>query len=115
MFSFKYGLARDSTKLPFYHPLTSWQTQWLSVKNGESIIISHEDGTSLGYAIFKRIFNEQVEEQTINLYPLEVNFKNNSDCLIEKHLLREIHKSSTAVKNIINYTLNNEKIVTLFT
>lgn len=67
----KRGLHVEVKGLSFYRHLSAWQTQWASLKDGESIIISDEGDEVIGYALFKRVFGEDGNLATIALYQCE--------------------------------------------
>ncbi|MDQ0898858.1 GNAT family N-acetyltransferase [Paenibacillus sp. V4I7] len=67
----KRGLPVEVKGMSFYRHLSAWQTQWASLKDGESIIISDEGDKVIGYALFKRVFREDGNLATIALYQCE--------------------------------------------
>ncbi|MBP1964438.1 GNAT family N-acetyltransferase [Paenibacillus aceris] len=69
-YSTRRGLPIAVREVPFYRPMSAWQTQWPSMKDGESIIVT--DGEEVvGYALCKRIFGEDGHLATIALYQCE--------------------------------------------
>ncbi|OAX48367.1 GNAT family N-acetyltransferase [Paenibacillus sp. AD87] len=70
-FSITKGLPRDVYALDFYRGLSAWQTQWPSMKEGESIII-RQDSEPVCYALYKRTFDQEGKMVTISLYQCEV-------------------------------------------
>lgn len=67
----KRGLPVEVKGLSFYRHLSAWQTQWASMKDGESILISDDGDEVIGYALFKRVFGEDGNLTTIALYQCE--------------------------------------------
>lgn len=58
--------------LPFYNENVAWQCQWQSVKSGEAQIYYDHDQNPLGYALFKRVWNQEGKIEKILLYQLEI-------------------------------------------
>ncbi|WP_171684953.1 GNAT family N-acetyltransferase [Paenibacillus planticolens] len=56
--------------IPFYRPMSAWQTQWASMKGGESIIITEKEEV-VGYALCKRVYGEDGHLATTVLYQCE--------------------------------------------
>jgi GNAT superfamily N-acetyltransferase len=108
-FMIKKGLPWDASRLSFYQDI-SWQTQWQSVHDGESIILHNAEETPVAYAIFKRIWNENGEESSIIVYQVGFNPAHYEEN-VANYLLREIFQTSEAVKNVINYPLSNKAFV----
>lgn len=69
-FSITIGLPRDVYALDFYRGLSAWQTQWPSMKEGESLII-RQDSEPVCYALYKRTFDQEGKLVTITLYQCE--------------------------------------------
>ncbi|MBO9596383.1 MAG: GNAT family N-acetyltransferase [Cohnella sp.] len=69
-YTIKTGLPGEIRHLPFYRGLSAWQTQWPSLKNGESLLISYGEEV-VGYALFRRAFDEQGLLSAIYLYQCE--------------------------------------------
>jgi len=61
-------------KLPFYQKLSAWQTQAQSIRlnHGEAFVVSDARPAPVGYALFKRVFNEAGKLVSIALYQCEV-------------------------------------------
>ena len=57
-------------RLEFYDQAAAWQAQWQSlvVNNGEAAIVKDRSGTAVGYALYKRKFDEAGEVSRIALY-----------------------------------------------
>ncbi|MGG1516863.1 GNAT family N-acetyltransferase [Paenibacillus oryzisoli] len=64
------GRPVEVSKLPFYHAMSAWQTQWNSLKDGESVMIT-DDASVVGYALFKRVYAEDGSLTTVVLYQCE--------------------------------------------
>ncbi len=65
------GLPRDVGVLPFYRHLAAWQTQWHSIKDGESLTVFDEGGQAVGYALYKRVFDPEGKQTMIVLHQCE--------------------------------------------
>ncbi|MDQ0199600.1 GNAT family N-acetyltransferase [Neobacillus ginsengisoli] len=58
--------------LPFYNGNVAWQCQWQSVKSGEAQIYFDHDHNPLGYALFKRVWDQEGNIEKVLLYQLEL-------------------------------------------
>lgn len=58
--------------MTFYNENAPWQCQWQSVKSGEAQIYFDQNENPLGYALFKRIWNQEGELEKVFLYQLEL-------------------------------------------
>jgi GNAT superfamily N-acetyltransferase len=60
--------------LTFYRELSPWQTQWqsLAMTNGAAVIVSESGGSPVGYALFKKKFDDQGKLANIALCQCEV-------------------------------------------
>lgn len=65
------ALPRETGNLPFYNYSTAWLNQWFNVKDGESLMLYDIYGETVGYAIYKKIFDEQGQLSTIQLHHCE--------------------------------------------
>lgn len=68
----KHGTPQDVRWLPFYRSMSPWQTQWASVPDGESLMVLNPAGEAIGYAIYKRSFDEVGNLLSITLLQCEV-------------------------------------------
>jgi GNAT superfamily N-acetyltransferase len=59
-----------TARLDFYDADAAWQAQWqsLAVTNGEAVIVKDVSGTDVGYALYKRKFDEAGQVSNIALY-----------------------------------------------
>ncbi|MFK9090535.1 GNAT family N-acetyltransferase [Bacillus salipaludis] len=53
---------------PFYQENVPWQCQWLSAKSGEAQIYLDEAGNSIGYTLFKKVWNQEGILEKVFLY-----------------------------------------------
>lgn len=60
-YSLRHGTARDVANVSFYHHESPWQTHWASLRDGESYLACGSDSQILGYALFRRVYNEKDE------------------------------------------------------
>jgi GNAT superfamily N-acetyltransferase len=63
---------QEAARLDFYAPLTPWQTQWMSVRDGEAFIVRDADGQAAAYAIFRRGFDAAHAHTSTTLYQCAV-------------------------------------------
>lgn len=71
-YSYVKGIPQDVRTLPFYRSEGAWQTQWASVRDGESLIVRDNSGQDVAYAVYKRTFDESGKQTGIILYQAEV-------------------------------------------
>jgi GNAT superfamily N-acetyltransferase len=53
-----HGIPHDVRSLSFYHHMAPWQTQWNGIRDGESILTSDASGEVVGYALYRRLFDD---------------------------------------------------------
>jgi ribosomal protein S18 acetylase RimI-like enzyme len=63
---------QEAARLDFYAPFAPWQTQWMSVRDGEAFIAREADGQAAAYAIFKRGFDAANAHTSTTLYQCAV-------------------------------------------
>lgn len=90
-YTMKKGVPHDVQILPFYRAEAAWQTQWASVRDGESLIVTDEDGEPIAYALFRRTRNEEGKLSSINLYQAEVKPNHPNEKDIYMYLLTEVY------------------------
>ncbi|MGD8192241.1 GNAT family N-acetyltransferase [Brevibacillus ginsengisoli] len=78
------GVPQDVRSLGFYRERVAWQTQWASVRDGESLILMNQSGEQLAYALFKRTFDPEGKQTGIVLFQAEVN----PSCLDAQSIMR---------------------------
>lgn len=54
--------------LPFYRSDFPWQNQWQSVRGGEGRIVSNQKGEEVGYALFRKLHDEDGNHSRTVLY-----------------------------------------------
>lgn len=64
------GIPREVEMLSFYRPLSAWQTQWPSIREGESLIVS-EGGETIGYLLLKRTLGQDGKPAAVTVYQCE--------------------------------------------
>lgn len=62
------GVPADVQLLPFYQAMAPWQTQWSGIHDGESVVVTDSRGEVVGYALYKRIFDEAGGVAAITLF-----------------------------------------------
>ncbi|MCC3358648.1 GNAT family N-acetyltransferase [Bacillus sp. REN16] len=88
--TFKRGIPIEAAQVPFYKAMVPWQTQWNNARDGESIIALDEYKGIVGYAIFKRMFNEEGKLQSISLFQCEAEPSHKEKEAIVKGLLKMV-------------------------
>jgi len=64
------GIPHEVAPLPFYQAMAPWQAQWQGIRDGESIIL-YDNDRPIGYALFKRTFQDSGPVSSIALYQCE--------------------------------------------
>jgi ribosomal protein S18 acetylase RimI-like enzyme len=67
----RHGLGTDIKNIPFYNHEVAWESMYENIFNGESFTILDKKGEVVGYALFKRLINQN-EEVEIVLYQCEI-------------------------------------------
>lgn len=109
-FTYIKGIPIDVSHVPFYQELIPWQTQWNSVRDGESILALDENETIVGYVIFKRVFTDEGVLQTIVLLQCEAEPSHDHSEDIVSNLLQIVYGPSALniVRTAANISLTNK-------
>jgi hypothetical protein len=67
-----------------------WQTHWRSARDGEAIILLNENHYKIGYAYFRRVFDNQNKHIATLLYQCEADPNRNNNKDIIEYLLSYI-------------------------
>lgn len=76
--------------LPFYQGMHPWQTQWQSAKDGEALIIKDSTNAAIGYAYFRRGFDDKGKHISTVLYQCEAEPSHKNSKKLIKVLLHEV-------------------------
>ncbi|MFC7440538.1 GNAT family N-acetyltransferase [Laceyella putida] len=60
------------SSLPFYRHEATWQTQWFCLRDGEAWVAKDDQGHVVGYALVRKMVDEQGKPQKAVLYQAEV-------------------------------------------
>ncbi len=110
------GLAGEIRHLPFYRRLSAWQTQWQSIKNGESLLIEL-GGEIVGYALYRRAFDEEGRLTAIYLYQCEAAPDRHDETAIYAAALSRVFRPlELQIKRMtVNLRKSNTALVALLT
>ncbi|MFS1517117.1 GNAT family N-acetyltransferase [Bacillus sp. SCS-151] len=100
--------------LSFYKNMYCWQTQFKSVRDGEAFIaVDDHTGESIGYALFKRIFNDEGVHVTTVLYQCEAAPHRSDRQQINASLLSQLFAPfDQKIKRItVNLAATNQSVV----
>ncbi|CAM5797511.1 MULTISPECIES: GNAT family N-acetyltransferase [Brevibacillus] len=61
------GIPQESASLSFSPASIPWQNQWQSLRDGEAVFVEDALGETLGYALYKRTFDEEGKLAAITL------------------------------------------------
>lgn len=64
----KKGIPQDVRHLAYYNSMAPWQTQWAGIRDGESVQVQDEAGAVVGYALYKRGFDDAGKQISISLF-----------------------------------------------
>ncbi|KOP71249.1 GNAT family N-acetyltransferase [Cytobacillus solani] len=81
--------------IPFYKGMNPWQTQWQSARDGEAMIVKDSDENPIGYAYFRRTFNNEGKHINTVLYQCEVEPEQKDAEQITKSLINAVFRSFT--------------------
>ncbi|MEH7224960.1 GNAT family N-acetyltransferase [Bacillus sp. JJ1566] len=104
------GIPIDASQVPFYKAMVPWQTQWNNARDGESILALDENEAIVGYAIFKRLFNEEGTLQSIILFQCEAEPSHHQKEDIVRDLLRMIYSQTNlnVARTAANISMSNK-------
>ncbi|AKF92752.1 GNAT family N-acetyltransferase [Brevibacillus laterosporus] len=69
----KHGMAAEALTIPFYQIWSPYQAQAMGMQDGESVIAYNKEGQCVGYALYRRMFNQSGEMEGITLQQCEMN------------------------------------------
>jgi len=87
------AVPQQMANISFYKGMNPWQTQWQNAKDGEAIIIKDTSDVAIGYAYYRRAFNEEGKHVSTVLYQCEAEHGHEDAENIVKLLLNEVFDS----------------------
>ncbi|MEH7380660.1 N-acetyltransferase [Bacillus sp. JJ1533] len=114
-FTFLKGIPIDASKVSFYKAMVPWQTQWNNARDGESILVKDENEAIVGYAIYKRLFNEEGRLQSIILLQCEAEPSHDQKEDIVRELLRMVFRqaNNNVTRTAANMSVSNKMLLGL--
>ncbi|MEC0265761.1 GNAT family N-acetyltransferase [Paenibacillus anseongense] len=108
-YSLRQGHPVEVNAVPFNKPMSAWQTQWPSMKGGESILVTVAEEV-VGYALFKRVYAENGSLTSFVLYQCEACPGREDETEILKTALREVFAplTSSCTRLTMNIRHSNE-------
>ncbi|USG65497.1 GNAT family N-acetyltransferase [Brevibacillus ruminantium] len=61
------GVPQEAAGLSFYSAHVPWQNQWQSLRDGEAVFVEDSSGKPVGYALYKRTWDEEGKLASITL------------------------------------------------
>lgn len=110
----EYGLIKAIPQqvqlIPFYKDLYPWQTQWQSVKGGESLIAVDSNHEKVGYAIYRQTFNEDGTKHRVSLFQCEADPNREDRENIVRYLLKNVFGPYEAEleKTVVNLPISSK-------
>ncbi|TVY09703.1 GNAT family N-acetyltransferase [Paenibacillus cremeus] len=71
--TFTKARPQEVSLLAMYNAGAAWQTQWLSVRDGEAVIARDAQGEPMGYALFRRAFDAVGKHVSTTLFQCETH------------------------------------------
>lgn len=103
-YHFERILPEQLSTLPIYNHLVPWQSQWQSVKTGEAMLMTDHKDKVTGYALFKRVLNEDGQLDKLVLH--QIHGENSEE--VKLLLAKILEKAQTPVKvTTINFLASN--------
>ncbi|BFT71888.1 GNAT family N-acetyltransferase [Paenibacillus sp. P36] len=108
-YTLRRGHPVEVNAVPFNRPMSAWQTQWPSMKGGESVIVTASEEV-VGYALFKRVYAENGSLASFVLYQCEARPGREDETEILKAALREVYAplTSSCTRLTMNIRHSNE-------
>lgn len=66
-------IPQEVGEISFYKAMNPWQTHWRSARDSEAMIALDECGEIIGYAYFKRVFNDDYKHIATSVFQCEAN------------------------------------------
>jgi GNAT superfamily N-acetyltransferase len=110
-----HGIPHDVRSLSFYVHMAPWQVQWAGVRDGESVLVSDERGEVVGYALYKRLFDDNGTLAAIHLHQcVAAPHRTDAADIMRAALSRVFAPFEAACKrSTFNFTASNETAVAL--
>lgn len=84
------SVPQKTGTISFYKAYNLWQTHWKSVQNGEAIIALDARGKGIGYAYYKKVYDETFQHKATVLYQCEADPTNSDAIGITRELLTNV-------------------------
>ncbi|MBB3113538.1 ribosomal protein S18 acetylase RimI-like enzyme [Paenibacillus phyllosphaerae] len=107
------GIPQDVQRLSFYAAELPWQSQWYAIQNGQSYV-AYEQGQAVGYALFKRLFDEQGRHTSTLLYQCVTapGYVHGND--MKARLLQQVFGSHEPIaRRTMNWSSSHQEVVAL--
>lgn len=72
-YSARVGHAAEVAKLPYYRSMSGWTGQWFNLSEGNSLLVCGTEGRIVGYALFKRKYDDAGNLSSVVLYQCEAD------------------------------------------
>ncbi|MGG1572647.1 GNAT family N-acetyltransferase [Fictibacillus sp. NRS-1165] len=107
-YDYIHGIPQDVKDIEFYQHMTPWQTQYQSIKDGESMTVKSGRET-VGYAVFKRTINASRKREGIALYQCEAKPGHDKAADVIQFMLREIYRPAEGAcrRMTVNFSKSN--------
>nr|WP_241254626.1 GNAT family N-acetyltransferase [Brevibacillus sp. SYP-B805] len=111
----RHGIPHDVRPLSFCVHMAPWQTQWAGVRDGEAVLVSDERGEVVGYALYKRVFDDNGRLAAIHLHQCVAAPHRTDAAAIMRAALSHVFAPFEAVckRSTFNFPASNETAVAL--
>lgn len=97
--------------LPIYQEDVPWQCQWQSVKQGEAMVFYDESKTQIGYALYRRVWNDDGKLDKVLLFQL--HFIEGMEDKISAGIEAVTNEDDTAAIMAVNFSIQSPATKTL--
>lgn len=107
------GSAQAVRTLPFYRYVVPWQTQSANIRDGQSLVVQTAAGEALGYALYKRVYDDEGQLTSILLYQCQLREDVAEPEIVINVMLRKVFTpfEKACKRTTFNFLAGNEAVV----
>ncbi|MGO0062745.1 GNAT family N-acetyltransferase [Brevibacillus fluminis] len=100
-----YGLA--------FWPKPIWDIQWQTIENREALVVRDENGQAIGYALYRRLYDEQGQPATTLLFHCAADpMRHDAEAIIRCALSHAFAPLDACFHRLtVNYPANDEQVL----
>jgi GNAT superfamily N-acetyltransferase len=109
----KHTIPQDVRSLFYYHGMAPWQTQWAGIRDGEAVLVQEQSGETVGYALYKRTFDESGKLASIVLFQCEASPEREDGEAIVRFALSRVFApfDQACRRTTFNFPASNDLVV----